>query len=188
MSLRSNIYEPRLLITYGTLVLIIIRVIIILLNKKNNKPFNLKTEVLFDSFVIYILLVLSITLLPITIYEGQAPYEITPAWDLIPFNGLNLKDIFDIITLENIFGNMFLMTPLVIFLRVIYKNRFNNFKKCILIVFIFSLSIECCQYLEMYFQISHSRISDITDIILNCLGGFIGYFISNIFLKNKCSN
>ncbi|MDB2061874.1 VanZ family protein, partial [Clostridium perfringens] len=48
--------------------------------------------------------------------------------------------------------------------------------KNLIIVLMFSLSIELFQYLEMYFQVA-IRMVDINDIILNVLGGGIGYYI-----------
>ncbi|NFH80229.1 VanZ family protein [Clostridium botulinum] len=181
----SETYNPRLLIIYGIVILSVIRISFLLINKKHSKVLNLKREFLFDLFIIYILCVISITLLPITIYYVDAPFKIVPNVNFIPFNGVAELDK---ITLENILGNLFLLTPFVIFLKLLYSNKFNNFKKSILPVLMFSIFIEAAQYFEMLFQLNASRVTDITDVILNSLSGFIGYYIYCKFFENVNKN
>ena len=178
-------YQPRFLIIFGSLFLLLIQIITILINKKRNKSLNIKKRVIASLFIIYIYCAIGVTLLPITIYYADQSFRIIPVVNLVPFQGFTIEKFSTFIGLENIFGNLLLLTPLVVFSKLLFEHRLNNLKRCILLVFVCSLSIEVVQYLEGYFQLASGRITDITDIILNTSGGFIGCFIYNTLFKKK---
>ena len=69
---------------------------------------------------------------------------------------------------KNIIGNMFMFIPLGFFAGYILKLK--DVKPALLISFIVSLSIECT-------QLFIGRVFDIDDIMLNVVGGTIGYFL-----------
>ena len=71
---------------------------------------------------------------------------------------------------------MLMFVPLGFLLPVVFKNFRSTFKTTLL-VFLFSFSIEVIQYFI-------GRSADIDDLILNTLGGIIGYGIFILF--NKC--
>lgn len=170
----AEVYTPRLLILYGIIILFAVRLINFLIIKKNNKYFNFKKEFTLDIFIFYLICLLSITLLPITIYYTNQPFKIIPTFNLIPIKGLfNLTSIN--LFMMNTLGNLILFVPFVIFINILNQKKISLLKNLI-IVLMFSLSIELFQYLEMYFQVA-IRMVDINDIILNVLGGGIGYYI-----------
>lgn len=75
--------------------------------------------------------------------------------------------------------NAILLTPLGIYLRYYFKK---DLKKTVLITFLISLFFEITQLSALYgFYNAPYRIFDIDDLILNTLGGFIGYWIAPMF-------
>ena len=78
--------------------------------------------------------------------------------------------------MSQVISNMLMFVPLGFLLPVVFKNFRSVFKTTIL-GFLFSFSIEVIQYFI-------GRSADIDDLILNTLGGIIGYGIFILF--NKC--
>lgn len=68
----------------------------------------------------------------------------------------------------NIFGNIFAFSPIGFFVPIIFK-RLNHPFKIVTITFLFSFLAETIQ------AITGVGAADIDDIILNTLGGYIGY-------------
>lgn len=80
------------------------------------------------------------------------------------------------ITITNIWGNIEAFIPMGFLLPIIFK-KLNKFKKVFASVLIVSLLIEVLQY------ITGTGASDIDDVILNVLGGILGYLIYKVFRK-----
>ncbi len=71
--------------------------------------------------------------------------------------------------------NILMMIPLGIYLRYYFNC---NFKKTTMITFLISLFFELTQLSGLYFIYPYPyRVFDVDDLILNTLGGVIGYFI-----------
>ncbi|HII4473067.1 VanZ family protein [Clostridium perfringens] len=177
----AAVYTPRLLILYGTILLLFSIVIRISFYKLKRKKINIKKELLVNLFVFYLICLISITLLPITIYYIKAPYIITPNINFVPFYGI-LDYTSSKILLFNTLGNLILFVPFMIFIEILKDGKISLLKGLFLIL-ICSLLIEGIQYIEMYFQLAE-RIVDINDVILNTLGGGIGYYIYISLFKN----
>ncbi len=96
-------------------------------------------------------------------------------YNLIPFNGSGFDFRLDLIL------NTFMFIPFGFMLAMKSKNNLKSFM-LLLIPFAASLIFESLQY------ILHLGAADITDVIMNILGGFIGfviYFIINKLFGNK---
>ena len=77
--------------------------------------------------------------------------------------------------------NLLLTVPFGLFLRYYFKF---NFKKVLSSTFILSLFFELTQLTGLYFIYPHAyRLFDVDDIIINTLGGILGYLITPIFSK-----
>lgn len=105
----------------------------------------------------------------------------------IPFNTI-YTCISDAITYKmisiiiyQILGNVVLFIPLGISLFLYFDEK--KLLKSIIIISITTLSIEGFQFMFNYLIQFNYRSVDIDDIILNILGGLIGYFIANCCLK-----
>ncbi|QXE18587.1 VanZ family protein [Clostridium sp. 001] len=82
--------------------------------------------------------------------------------------------------LQAVFNGVLLL-PLGIYLSYYFKN---NIKKTILISFCVSLFFELTQLSGLYgFYNAPYRIFDVDDLMLNTLGGYLGYMIAPVFMK-----
>lgn len=124
------------------------------------------------SFIIYVLLLSWIIVLKFRINISDLKY--IRKVNLIPFRSNNLKEAM---------VNLILFVPLGMYLKYLFKDKkvLN-----VLVIALTSLFYEVLQY------IFHIGVSDITDIIINVIGGVIGILLINVITKIinklKCSN
>ncbi len=146
------------------------------------------------SFVLYLMVIYFLVILPLpNVNEINMEAE---RCQLIPF-----KFIFDFIT-ESAFilnnpstyltaltssyfyvpiFNVLMFIPFVMYLRYYFKC---SLKKTVLISFLLSLFFEITQLTGLYFLYPHSyRLFDVDDLILNTVGGTIGFYLVNLFKK-----
>ena len=180
------IIDTESILLLGIIIILAKFIITILLNRKNLQE-KVKRELIFKKIfihsvlIIYISFVCSITIFPILLgFKTDIPFN-----GLINLNPLSIfSNGFNFIVLVNVIGNFLLFFPLPILLWLNGNFKFCKLKPTIIIVFICSLSIEIIQYIENFFQINAaSRVSDITDLILNVGGAILGYFVLKIYLK-----
>ena len=124
------------------------------------------------SFIIYVLLLSWIIVLKFRINISDLKY--IRKINLIPFRSNNLKEAM---------VNLILFVPLGMYLKYLFKDKkILN----VLVIALTSLFYEVLQY------IFHIGVSDITDIIINVIGGVIGILLINVITKIinklKCSN
>ena len=130
-----------------------------------NKRERIKTVFLYGVFVCYILLLIKILLLSRISHSEIRSINLIPFYSIMEYisgSSANLKTF----AFGNVVGNIVIFIPLGICLTI-----FKNDKRVItnlLFIFIVSLFIEIIQGLLGI------GASDIDDIILNCLGGWIG--------------
>ena len=98
------------------------------------------------------------------------------------YRPMNMNPFVDIIeghsnALQEVFLNMLITLPFGAAMNRIYGKGPGE---CLLLTLIFSLSIELLQPL-----ISTSRISDITDVITNTLGGAAGWYLAEFFTQQR---
>lgn len=178
---------------------IVIYTILILygLNKKISK------EKLFIGSIIYFIsiFIIMLTIFPITIDKRIIQSDIELGYEsinnLIPF-----KTIYNEITsngyshiglsIYQLCGNFIMLFPLGYLIPIMFNKKIN-FKLIILIIFSISLSIESTQFIIGKFITYNYRSFDIDDIILNTLGGILGYLILKLtypiiknFVKIDC--
>ena len=82
-------------------------------------------------------------------------------------------DGFSLRLFGNLVGNIILFIPLGIMLPAV-KDGFQKFYICIPVICVFSLFVEMIQYL------TRSGSADIDDMILNTVGGLIGFTLYKI--------
>lgn len=148
------------------------------------------------SFLLYLIVAYYLVILPLPktrdVLSLQKPG--TQYYQLIPFNfisdilretNVNFKNPLSYINLlkERAFlqvaFNAILLTPLGIYLRYYFKK---DLKKTILICFLTSLFFEFTQLTALYgIYNAPYRIFDVDDLIINTLGGILGYTIEPIF-------
>lgn len=120
----------------------------------------------------------------------QAAYEINSAgtnpYNLVPFKTIGnyikaSSHINQDIWITNLFGNVLAFLPLGFFLPLLFKS-YNRFWKTFGAVFLTTASVEIIQFMTMVGSF------DIDDIILNTLGGALGYLLFIIifnYIRNR---
>ena len=92
--------------------------------------------------------------------------------NFIPFKEIFRYEIGSRLFVKNVLGNIILFIPFGLIVAYLMKTR--KFLPTVFITLIMSIVIE-------YTQLQIGRTFDIDDILLNIVGGFIGYFIYLMF-------
>lgn len=130
-----------------------------------NKRVTIKAVLLYGVFICYILLLIKILLLSRISQSNHRSINLIPFYSIMQYlagSSANIKRF----AFGNVIGNIAIFIPL-----GTYLSLFKNDKRVMTnlsFIFIVSLSVEIIQ------GILGIGASDIDDIILNCLGGFIG--------------
>jgi glycopeptide antibiotics resistance protein len=123
----------------------------------------------------YIVMVLYVTIMPFSFLPGGTNRIILGEGNLIPFNDLKMNYGGAV---RGILLNIIMMMPFG-FLYPMIKRR--GIILTVVMSFLFSLAIESFQLLNAWWGSSASRIFDVTDLITNTFGGFVGYLVYIIF-------
>jgi glycopeptide antibiotics resistance protein len=137
----------------------------------------MKRKLLAVIFVVYLLLVASVTIVPKQI--SRLPDQHADHINLVPL-GYSFK-CFQLdenqhprvtrFCLRNTLGNIALFLPFGILLPAL-SGRFNSMKRVLLLAALLSLSIETIQFFSRF--IGSPRAVDIDDVLLNTLGACLG--------------
>ena len=126
---------------------------------KNKKPFILYKEIFTLLFLIYIL-----CLFQVVTFEDQTLY--ISGNNLVPFKEIMRYKIGSRLFIKNVVGNIVLFIPYGIFASLYAK--LDKPWEALCLVFFASVTVETTQLLI-------GRVFDIDDILLNCIGGILGY-------------
>ena len=137
---------------------------------KNKKEFSLYREVFHLIFLIYIL-----CLFQIVTFEDTSVY--ISGNNFTPFKEIMRYQLWSRLFFKNVLGNIVLFIPYGIFASL--YTKIDKPHHALGLVFFASATVEITQLLI-------GRVFDIDDIILNIIGGMIGYFIYS--LTNKVGN
>lgn len=132
---------------------------------KNKKPFVLYKEIFLLFFLVYIL-----CLFQIVTFQDQSLY--ISGNNLVPFKEILRHEFGSRLFIKNVIGNVVMFIPYGIFASLFAK--LDKPFHAICLVFFASVTVETTQLLI-------GRVFDIDDIILNVIGGFIGYGIYFLF-------
>lgn len=139
-----------------TIVIVTIRVVYLVVHKEK---FVLYKELFMLAFLIYSMLLFYVVTFQDVNYGTN---------NFIPFKEIFRYEIGSKLFVKNIVGNIILFIPFGLFVSYLMKKR--KVSPIILITIITSTVIE-------YTQLKIGRTFDIDDILLNVIGGFIGYLI-----------
>lgn len=126
---------------------------------RNKEKFIVYEELLKLIFVIYLLMFFIIVTYQDVISYGN---------NFVPFKELTRYSIGSSLFYKNVVGNILLFMPYGFF--VSYYLRLDKKRLALFLIFIVSISIE-------FVQLAIGRCFDVDDILLNLLGGMIGYYI-----------
>ncbi len=139
---------------------------------KYKPKFVLYEEILTLIFIVYILMFFQAVTYQDVISYGN---------NFIPFKELTRYKIGSNLFYKNIIGNILLFMPYGFF--VSYYLKLDKKRVAFLLVFIVSFAIETV-------QLAIGRCFDVDDILLNLVGGMLGYFIYKLLdlIAKKMSN
>ncbi len=184
-------FNGDIVIVFGFILYIVVTVIIFALKQKLKRSLVWFKELIRILFVLYILMVISVTLFPL---EIGVPHE------KFTYRFLNFIPLISIIgeinqigtayggdslfmiklLMKNIGGNILMFMPLGIFMPLIW-GKFKRLKNTIIIGLIVSISVEFLQFVELLLGLG-IRTVDIDDVICNVLGTLLGYFIYKLII------
>lgn len=174
------------------IILLIVEISRFIKAKRNKRKFFCLKEFFVVMFQVYLALLISVTLFPLTIGDRKVNLFV----NFIPIVN-SVKDLMMTINsmgffmvkfwIINILGNIILLAPLAFIMPIISK-KFRSLKSVVILCFCTSLFIEFLQFLSLF--IGNLRSVDIDDIIFNTLGAFIGFGAFKIlsrfsFFKNN---
>ena len=146
------------------------------------------------SFILYMITIYFLVILPLPKESDVIPKE--GMIRLIPFSFVNdflsetslvinnPRTYFKALTepcFYTVIFNLFMTIPFGMYLRYYFKC---NLKKTIILSFLLSLFFEVTQLTGLYFIYKYPyRVFDVDDLLINTLGGVIGYFIMGLFKR-----
>lgn len=145
---------PTILIS--SVIVISLRIVYIF---KNKEQFVFYKELLSLAFIIYVLCLFYVVTFQDVSWSTS---------NFIPFKEMFRYDFGSRLFIKNVLGNIVLFAPYGFFVG--YFLRLKKFKSALFMILIASVSIEVTQLLI-------GRVFDIDDIILNIIGGLIGFAI-----------
>ena len=106
--------------------------------------------------------------------EGAVRYNMIPFHEIMRY--INYRDVVgDQVFALNIFGNILLFIPLGFFIPALFTGNGHYPFGVILICLVFSASVEIIQ---LYTRLGSC---DVDDVILNTVGGMIGYILYRVY-------
>ena len=133
---------------------------------KNKQKIIFYKELLALIFIIYVLCLFYV------VTFGDVSWSNS---NFIPFKEIFRYDFASPLFFKNIIGNVLLFIPLGFLIA--YKLNLKHFYSIILLSLYFSVCIESIQLII-------GRVFDIDDILLNTIGGIIGYCLFKLFFKS----
>ncbi len=150
-------------------------------------------SVVVYSFVLYLMCAYFLIILPLPPIEEVSKYT-TPIVQLIPFQFVvdmvressfqiqdvsSYSEIFINRSIYQVLYNILLTVPFGVYLRYYFKC---SFKRTACFTFLLSLFFELTQLTGLYGIYPRSyRLFDVDDLMINTLGGMVGYFLMPIF-------
>lgn len=163
-TLRNIIYNIWPMILIMTVILISFRIVAI---SKNKEKIVLYEELLKYSFIIYIISVFYVVTFQDVSWSTS---------NFVPFKEMFRYPLFSKLFFKNVIGNMLMFLPYGFF--VSYFLKINKARIIFILSTIVSITIETTQLII-------GRVFDVDDIILNVIGGILGYFVYQILHRIK---
>ena len=151
------------MVVISSIIIISLRVTYLIENKEK---FVLYKELFALSFIIYIL----------CLFQVVTSQDVV-SWatnNFIPFKEILRYEFGSKLFVKNVIGNMVMFLPYGLFASIISRPKKSYI--IMFLVLVASISIE-------WVQMSIGRVFDVDDILLNFLGGMLGYFLYVMLVK-----
>lgn len=152
------------MIVICTVIICSMRIVYIIKNKVN---FVFYKEMMMLAFIIYIMCIFYVVTFQDVSWSTS---------NFIPFKEMFRYQFGSRLFFKNVIGNMIMFLPYGFFIG--YFLRLDKKRMVVILITITSLTIELT-------QLKIGRVFDIDDILLNVLGGFIGFYIYLLLIKIK---
>ncbi len=138
----------------------------------NHEPFILYKELITLGFVIYVMCLFHVVTFQDVSWSSS---------NFVPFKEMFRYRIFSTMFFRNVAGNLFMFLPYGFFIS--YFLKLNKKSIILFLSLIVSCTIESTQFLI-------GRVFDVDDIMLNVLGGLLGYYLYRLidYIKGKLPN
>ncbi len=147
---------------------------------KHNYLFN---EIIFTSFIIYLIFLISKIYFPISFSIGEEVIHRMPNIWLRPL--WSLREVYEgggiYGFIYQIGGNLILLAPLAFYMMYFKTKKFKRLKSVLALCLKVTICIETSQVLLSVLIPSVQRYFEINDIICNTLGGVIGFGLYKLF-------
>lgn len=130
---------------------------------KSREHFVLHKELLTLFFIIYIL-----CLFQVVTFQDVSNFGTN---NFVPFKEILRYDFGSRLFIKNIIGNMIMFVPYGFFIA--YYGKADNWKHSLCLVLVASIVIETT-------QLAIGRVFDVDDILLNVIGGMVGFVIYSL--------
>lgn len=138
-------------------------------------------QLLAFALYVYAIYLVDILFFPI-IYNNHNDEIFKLNYNLIPFRTIYELYIHDIAFGKQVIGNIVMFIPIGFTVPILFKY-FNNIKRIAILSFVISLSIELTQGLINVLTKYSLRSTDIDDLILNIMGGILGFVLFTVLKK-----
>lgn len=151
---------------------------------------NIKEEVIKLIFRIYIVGVISKVYFPFILAWGEYVNFREPVIILNPLYSIEIiyKQGGVMNLIYNIGGNLLLLMPMGFFISYYFSNIFNTLKRVFISIFLISLFIESTQVVLSLIVPNICRFFEVNDLILNSIGGVVGWKLYNNLIYMKSMN
>lgn len=120
---------------------------------------------------VYFVMVIYVTLMPLSIPTGTTNALFMETANLIPFRDVRMQYGGAV---REVFLNILMMMPFGFLFPIIKKKGLFT---TVFLTFLFSFTIESTQLLSVWLGINYHRAFDVTDLITNTIGGLVGFII-----------
>lgn len=127
--------------------------------------------ILRTTMYVYFVLVIYVTLMPLSIPTGTTNALFMETANLIPFRDIRMQYGGAV---REVYLNILMMMPFGFLFPIIKKKGLFT---TVILTFLFSFAIETTQLLSVWLGINYHRAFDVTDLITNTFGGLVGYII-----------
>lgn len=178
------VLDPKPIVFIALYILIIMLYYLLVIRRKKNN-YSITQILITFAFILYWICVFKVSMLPIEILNEDLSQYSHRYYQLIPFK--TIKQVISVSTWKvQILGNIAFLFPLPIFCSFFKDGKFS-FVNAVKITFITSLTIETIQLMINFATKVPNKVADIDDLILNVLGGILGWLVFRLVFKLKPS-
>jgi len=155
---------------------------------KRHRPFEKR-------FASYLFVVYLVVFVRLSVAPGVNPgmenagiaFNLVPLASIIRYFDMLFAWTMPLVFAGNVIGNLLLLLPMGFFLPLFKPDKLN-WRKIFILSAVLSIAIELVQLLFAALKWDSGRVVDIDDVLMNALGGLMGYWLYLLFrgIIGKC--